>query len=183
MSDRATPADAERLAEEYLKDETAWPLGSSSRIAPAVRGFAVWLDARGVRVSASAEGPRAPSDANGDDIGCVFCGQRVTVLCADGAHSIAPVNIRGAPSAPPAPGEAHRLWAVANVRRRSETRPAPKCHDSLTSGIEVGCMACALELGRREGHVEAGAWLTHEEAMAEIRDSISATPAPEGTPE
>jgi hypothetical protein len=62
MSDRATPTEAQRLAEEYLKDETAWPLGSSSRIAPAVRGFAVWLDARGVRVSASAEGPRAPSD-------------------------------------------------------------------------------------------------------------------------
>jgi hypothetical protein len=45
-------------------------------------------------LGAEREGPETP---NGDDVGCVFCGRRVLLLRADGAHAVAPVNAQGEP--------------------------------------------------------------------------------------
>ena len=74
----------------------------------------------------------------------------------------------------PAPDDAAgRAWAVANVRRNG--KDSRTCgHDGLlTPGIESGCVQCAHELGRREGQVEAGAYLTSDEAFSELRARIA----------
>lgn len=63
-----------------------------------------------------------------------------------------------------------RLWAVANVRRYKRTLPLPCGHGGGGEKLAYEtCVTCAWELGRREGHVEAGAYLTYKEAMAELQ--------------
>ena len=54
---------------------------------------------------------------------------------------------------------AFRRWALANVARFEDRR---RCgHNSLLDlEHELTCVQCAIELGRRRGHLEAGAFLT-----------------------
>jgi hypothetical protein len=67
-----------------------------------------------------------------------------------------------------------RQWALDNVRRAE--RPKPICgHWADGAEIRPGiCVACAYELGRREGHVEAGAYYTHAEVTEHVRRELDA---------
>jgi len=42
--------DPFELTHRYLTDDRAWPLGSSGRVWPAVRGFVDWLNANGYEI-------------------------------------------------------------------------------------------------------------------------------------
>jgi hypothetical protein len=60
----------------------------------------------------------------------------------------------------------HRYWAVSQVEKTA--RDQRTCgHDTLLV-IEAsnGCVQCAHRLGQIEGHVEAGAYYTADEAFA-----------------
>lgn len=60
---------------------------------------------------------------------------------------------------------ARRQWALANVKERQET--ARWCTEH--GRFEEDCVQCAYELGRRAGHIEAGAYYTSEEVFGDLR--------------
>ena len=59
----------------------------------------------------------------------------------------------------------HRLWALDNVARLPKRRECQCYRDD--------CVDCAKEIGRRIGHVEAGARESHEDAMRMLREFIA----------
>jgi len=59
----------------------------------------------------------------------------------------------------------HRLWALDNVARLPKRRECQCYRDD--------CVDCAKEIGRRIGHVEAGARESHEYAMRMLREFIA----------
>jgi hypothetical protein len=77
-----------------------------------------------------------------------------------------------------------RMWALANVRHAHDRRTCNHTGLVNVTGVsweEGQCLDCIRELGRREGHAEAGAYYTHREAMRRVRRHIRrAAPGREG---
>jgi hypothetical protein len=63
---------------------------------------------------------------------------------------------------------AHRMWALENVKRNDRGQ----CCTTHGNSYDANCVVCAYHLGRIVGHIEAGAYWTHAEAMARITESI-----------
>lgn len=59
----------------------------------------------------------------------------------------------------------NRQWALDRVARSKEFAKPCDCW-------KPECVQCAYELGRRVGHVEAGAYYTHDEAFAYLDSSV-----------
>jgi hypothetical protein len=68
----------------------------------------------------------------------------------------------------------HRYWALENVRRAKDNRDPPKNCGHAGHMEYTTCVVCAWHLGYAEGTVAAGAYLTGEEAFADIRATLSA---------
>lgn len=62
-----------------------------------------------------------------------------------------------------------RHKVLEHLRTYKDTRTCE--HDDLHQ--EVTCTSCAFEMGRRSGHVEAGAYWTLKEVIARLRSAIA----------
>lgn len=91
-------------------------------------------------------------------------------LCVEDAASLT----EEAPTPPAIDNATFRRMVIARVEKAMAQRDDPKECGHAGHMEYSTCVVCAWHLGRTEGHVEAGAYSTHEEFFGELRAKFAA---------